>query len=33
MMDMLEKLEFKIHFAMPSLERASISIEKERVAA
>ena len=33
MMDMLEKLGFKIHFAMPSLERASISIEKERVAA
>jgi predicted XRE-type DNA-binding protein len=29
MMDMLEKLGYKIHFTMPSLEQASISIEKE----
>ena len=33
MMDMLETLGFKIHFTMPTLEHASISIDKEQVAA
>lgn len=33
MMDMLEKLGFRIHFAMPSLEQATISIEKVQTAA
>ena len=33
MMDMLEKLGFKIQFTMPNLEQASISIEKEKVVA
>lgn len=33
MMDMLETLGFKIHFTMPTLENAVISIDKERVAA
>jgi hypothetical protein len=32
-LDMLEKLGYKIHFSMPSLEQASISIEKEHVEA
>lgn len=33
MMDMLETLGFKIQFTMPTLEHASISIDKEQVAA
>ncbi len=33
MMDMLEALGFQINFTMPSLEQASIVIEKDQVAA
>jgi hypothetical protein len=33
MIDMLEKLGFKINFAMPSLEEACITIEKQGVIA